>query len=199
MGHHRDDATAEHIPRDARQTVVRAAVPAPGQYANDRAVTDVPLALGADVCRAARVRRRLWRSRSRRQRVVFGDGDGDADADIGATVHRPAADGLQRGRPRDPGDVPRDALREGQIVGIGIGVGIFVVVGVGISVGRGIIARGGGSGRVLGSRPRGDRLPLPRRTLEPAVRCPARSEPLVLHAQRRVGRHDGDRGGRLAA
>ena len=194
MGRHRN-ATTEHIPRDARQTVVRAAVPAPGQYADNHPVTDFPLALCADVCRAAGIRRRLWGSRSRRERVVFRDGDGDADG--GATVHRLAADGLQRGRPRDSGDVRRDALREGQIVGIG--AGLFVVVSVGISVGGGIIARGGGGGRVLGSRPRGDRLPLPRRTLEPAVRCATRSEPLVLHAQRRVRRHDGDRGGRLAA
>ena len=53
----RGNAPAEHIPRDARQTVVCAAVPAPGQYASDRAVTDFSLALAADVCRAARDRR----------------------------------------------------------------------------------------------------------------------------------------------
>ena len=177
-------AAAERLSHDARQTVLRIALPTPGQSTGDRAASVLLVALAADVRRAAnsRDRDRLilpprsrgWKRRHRPARDSSGSSFGSG------LQARPAADGLQRGWLGNTGDTALVAFsRPG---------GAREAAGKGEGEGEG---KGGGAvpvrrTRRVGGRHRGHRFPLPGWPLAPAVRRPARSEPLVFDAQRHV-------------
>ena len=133
----------QHLHRDARQTVLRAALSAPGQSPVDGAPTDAIVALAPDLRLTARDRYRVHKHRHRRHRrrrrheqqqqrvlLVRLDVDGGSTGSNGngtgtgtgraqhqpaaATTTRPAADGVWRGRSGDTGGAALVAFRERQ-------------------------------------------------------------------------------------